>query len=417
MRIVATGLILFTMAGCTTTSKLSNQNLSYLYYKGSSIMHPEYRVYHVSDSVSRLYCSINTDEFLYSKDGDNQKFTAAYMISYKLFSSFESKEVIDSTSATFVYDKSDGRKQIINSIDFKAQSPNSYLLEVSAFDIKRKQSAKMFVNIDKGSKYTKQFFKVDSKIKKQTNFNPVVHGRDVLAIKPAMKDISKMYVKYYDINFPVSLPPFSVQEPKKVKYWPDTLYQVILNEEGIVESTMDKKGIYHFQIDTITREGLTFFHYYNDFPKLTSADQMIGPLRYITTKQEFTEMMTTNDKKTAVDNFWLNITGNPDRGKKVIKKFYARVQDANQYFTSYLEGWKSDRGMIYIVYGAPDVVYKNSFSENWIYGEEGNLVSLNFAFVNVLNPLTDKDFKLDRSPIYKNSWYLAVDAWRQGIVY
>ncbi len=417
MRVFALALIIIAAAGCGTSTKLSNQNLSYLYYKGSSIMHPEYQVYHVSDTVSRLYCSINTDEFLYSKDGDNQYFTAAYSISYKLFSSFESKVVIDSSSATFVYNKSEGRRQIINRIDFKAHSPNTYLLEVNTYDLKRKQSARMFVNIDKGSKYTRQYFKVDSKIKKQTNFDPVVHGKDVLEIKPVMKDVSKMYVKYFDINFAISLPPFSMQEAKKVRYRPDSLYEVTLNEEGIVESTMDKKGIYHFQIDTITREGLTFFHYYNDFPRLTTANQMIGPLRYITTKQEFTEMMAADNKKQAVDDFWINITGNPDRGKKVIKRFYTRVQDANRYFTSYLEGWKSDRGMIYIVYGAPDVVYKNSFSENWIYGEEGNLVSLNFAFVNVLNPLTDKDFKLDRSPIYKNSWYLAVDAWRQGIVY
>ncbi|PCH93455.1 MAG: hypothetical protein COB85_07035 [Bacteroidetes bacterium] len=417
MRIAILCVAIFTIASCTTSSRLSNQNLSYLYYKGSSIMHPEYQVFHVSDSVSRLYCSINTDEFLYSKDGDNKTFTAAYSITYKLLSSFESKEVMDSASATFTYDKSKGRKRVINSIGFNAESPNSYLLEVITIDLKRKQSAKMFVNIDKGSKYTKQYFKVDSKIRKQTNFNPVVHGKDVLEIKPVMNDVSSMFVKYYDIDFPISLPPFSMQESKKTKYRPDSIFELLVNEDGILESTMDRKGIYHFQIDTITREGLTFFHYYNDFPNLTTANQMIGPLRYITTKQEFTEMMTTDDKKRAVDDFWINITGNPDRGRKVVKKFYARVQDANRYFTSYLEGWKSDRGMIYIIYGAPDVVYKNSFSENWIYGEEGNLVSLNFAFVHVLNPLTDKDFKLDRSPIYKNSWYLAVDAWRQGIVY
>lgn len=409
--------MILSVAGCGTSSRLSNQNLSYLYYKGSSILHPNYRIYHINDSISRLYCAINTDELLYSRDGDNQHFTAGYIIYYKLFSSFESKEVLDSSSATFYYNKSEGKKLLISTVDFKAYSSNTYLLEVNTYDIKRRQSAKMFIDIDKGSKYTNQHFMVDSKIREQPNFNPVVHGKDVFTIRPAMKDVSKMYVKYYNIDFPISLPPFSVQETKNVRYRPDSLFEVTLNEEGIAEATMNKRGIYHFQIDTITREGLTFFHYYNNFPKVTTPEQMIGPLRYITTKREFTEMMTTEDKKLAVDNFWLNVTGNPDRGKKVLKKFYTRVQDANRYFTSYLEGWKSDRGMIYIIYGAPDVVYKNSYSENWIYGEEGNLVSLNFAFISVNNPLTDKDFKLDRSLIYKNSWYLAVDAWRQGIVY
>ena len=132
---------------------------------------------------------------MYSRDGDKQQCTASDIIYYKLFSSFEAKEVIDSSSAKFYYNKSEGKKLLINSIDFKAYSSNTYLLEVNTYDIKRRQSAKMFVDIDKGSKYTNQYFKVDSKIREQPNFNPVVHGKDVVTIKPAMKDVSKMYVK------------------------------------------------------------------------------------------------------------------------------------------------------------------------------------------------------------------------------
>ncbi len=65
----------------------------------------------------------------------------------------------------------------------------------------------------------------------------------------------------------------------------------------------------------------------------------------------------------------------------------------------------------------PDVVYRNTSAENWIYGEEGNLMSVNFTFYKRDNSLSDNDYRLNRSAIYKNSWYLAVDAWRQGIIY
>ena len=128
-------------------------------------------------------------------------------------------------------------------------------------------------------------------------------------------------------------------------------------------------------------------------------------------------MSVMENKKDAIDNSWLKITGNPDRGKSIIKKYYSRVQSANKHFASYIDGWKTDRGMIYIVYGPPDVVYRGSAMESWTYGEEGNLISLNFTFLKTPNPISDNDFVLDRSPIYKNSWYLAVDAWRQGIIY
>ena len=33
------------------------------------------------------------------------------------------------------------------------------------------------------------------------------------------------------------------------------------------------------------------------------------------------------------------------------------------------------------------------------------------------NPFTENDYKLQRSPMYKSSWYRAVDSWRSGRAY
>ena len=82
-----------------------------------------------------------------------------------------------------------------------------------------------------------------------------------------------------------------------------------------------------------------------------------------------------------------------------------------------MEGWKSDRGIIYIIFGVPNVVYKHKNYENWIYGEENNMMSLSFVFHKVDNPITDNDFVLSRSPVFKNNWFRAVDSWRSGRIY
>ena len=87
-----------------------------------------------------------------------------------------------------------------------------------------------------------------------------------------------------------------------------------------------------------------------------------------------------------------------ERARTLIREFYTRVESANNYFTSYLEGWKTDRGIIYIIYGVPNVVYKNKDYENWIYGEENNMMSINFTFHRVNNPASNNDFSLSRSP-------------------
>ena len=140
------------------------------------------------------------------------------------------------------------------------------------------------------------------------------------------------------------------------------------------------------------------------------------PLRYITTNDEYDQVIKGGNLKKSVDQYWLRIGGSPQRARELISAFYGRVQFANQYFTSYVEGWKTDRGMCYVVYGPPDIVYRSSASETWIYGEEGRYNSLSLTFTKVVNPFTSNDFRLNRSTALKSSWYRAVEFWRQGRV-
>ena len=64
--------------------------------------------------------------------------------------------------------------------------------------------------------------------------------------------------------------------------------------------------------------------------------------------------------KVALDDFWIKCGGNIDKARELIRIYYTRVFYSNYYFTSYKEGWRSERGMIYIIYGPPDKVYKIS---------------------------------------------------------
>ena len=144
---------------------------------------------------------------------------------------------------------------------------------------------------------------------------------------------------------------------------------------------------------------------------------MLEPLKYLTTRQEFKNLQDRGANKETIDDFWFRVAGNRERGKAIIREFYNRIEEANRFFTSYLEGWKTDRGMIYLIYGPPNVIYKTLDSENWIYGEQNNVLSVNFTFYKVDNPFTENDYYLSRSPVYRSSWYRAVDSWRQGKVY
>ncbi|MCH7783138.1 GWxTD domain-containing protein [candidate division KSB1 bacterium] len=57
--------------------------------------------------------------------------------------------------------------------------------------------------------------------------------------------------------------------------------------------------------------------------------------------------------------------------------YYRRVRFANEEFTQYKDGWKTDRGMIYILFGPPNQVFYSDFSsfekatQQWVYYTNG----------------------------------------------
>jgi GWxTD domain-containing protein len=111
--------------------------------------------------------------------------------------------------------------------------------------------------------------------------------------------------------------------------------------------------------------------------------------------------------------FWIEVAGNERRGFQLLENYYDLVKDANLFFTSYKEGWKTDRGMIYMIFGAPTEVFKKSEIETWIYGDPQKRTRLHFDFIQNKNPFTTNDFELVRQPDYKNPYFVAVDYLRR----
>jgi hypothetical protein len=93
------------------------------------------------------------------------------------------------------------------------------------------------------------------------------------------------------------------------------------------------------------------------------------------------------------------------------------VEQANRKFTSYTEGWKTDRGMIWIIFGEPAVIETKENYISWLYKDRSNNFSLRYNFIKINNPFTDNDYWLERNISYKLVWYDAIETWRQGRVY
>lgn len=79
---------------------------------------------------------------------------------------------------------------------------------------------------------------------------------------------------------------------------------------------------------------------------------------YIITPEEreaFLQLNTDEERDQFIENFWQRRNPDPDSAYNSYKEeHYRRIAYANEHFASGEPGWKTDRGMIYIKYGAPD---------------------------------------------------------------
>jgi GWxTD domain-containing protein len=69
----------------------------------------------------------------------------------------------------------------------------------------------------------------------------------------------------------------------------------------------------------------------------------------------FSRLETDDERQQFIEQFWLRRDPTPDTEENEFREeHYRRIAWANDRFASGIPGWKTDRGMIYIKFGAPD---------------------------------------------------------------
>lgn len=222
-------------------------------------------------------------------------------------------------------------------------------------------------------------------------------------------DSSKpLLVSYYKNVFPAASPVFAVtQGAVSPTMKVDSSFKVSASSPV----TFYQKGLYLTKHDDNPAHGFTF-RVEDDYPKLGRLETLVGPLMYITTKDEYEKLLQAGNDKKKFDQVILGITGNSERAKSFMRSYFKRVEFANRLFTSYKEGWKTDRGMVYIIYGPPDVVYLSEGREVWEY--RGERLSQRFQFVRSETIFDPYNFVLIRNKAFQKLWLEKVDLWRKA---
>lgn len=126
-----------------------------------------------------------------------------------------------------------------------------------------------------------------------------------------------------------------------------------------------------------------------DLPVTVSdLEKAIDQLIYIARPSEMDYMREKVDpeqKKQRFLDFWKKRDPDPSTARnELMEEYYDRIEYANKNFSHYMEGWRTDMGMVFIRFGRPDHVDRQPFSQNakpyeiWYYYQ----VSREFVFVD-----------------------------------
>lgn len=187
-----------------------------------------------------------------------------------------------------------------------------------------------------------------------------------------------------------------------------------------------EKGTYRFEVETTDENGdrvykaRDFSIKSENYPTVQTPRELAAPLIYLMDRGKHEEMMEIEDPdslKAAIDRFWLSNIGNMNTAKSVISLYYERVEQANKQFTNFKEGWKTDLGMIFILFGPPWYVdqYLNTMVWSYSYDRTDPRYNYTFERPHMRNEYFPFDnYLLQRNQGYFNIQYRQIQLWLSG---
>lgn len=187
-----------------------------------------------------------------------------------------------------------------------------------------------------------------------------------------------------------------------------------------------ERGNYRFEVTAQTEEGDQLFKARDfgvkspNYPSIGNTRELARPLVYLMGDKEYEKLMSIQDEdslKNAIDRFWLKHIGNKSKARQVIRMYYERVEEANKQFSNFKEGWKTDPGMMYVLFGPPWYVDRSLDLMVWSYSYNRNDPEYSYRFRRSYQPSEYYPFNnyvLQRSQHYFSAHYQQVQLWLNG---
>jgi GWxTD domain-containing protein len=190
---------------------------------------------------------------------------------------------------------------------------------------------------------------------------------------------------------------YSINARSGSKTFQDTVSMNLEKEKNqinyVLKDSSLNLGTYALTIDIINLDTKqeasvtsSFISRWSGVPEnVTNLDQAINELVYIASQDELNYIKSAPNRAEKINRFaefWKKKDPDPnDEDNQAFDEYYNRVAYANDHFSHYMEGWKTDMGMVYIVLGKPDNVEHHPFDPDSKPYEIWEYYDLNQSFV------------------------------------
>lgn len=393
----------------TPTTKTKSYNFSYLYNPSKAAITFSHNIYFDSDSTATVFfvASFNNKNFKSNTNYPNEK--NEFIIRFVLRDS--TNALCD--SATIIYPASNAFTPISNSFSLKVPKKSKYRLNMMLYDNKEQFSQRYVTIITNFQDYSANDFLIyeENKIGRNINSKKYLktnHEYTISCRKDCSIKVEYFSEKNYEFN-----PPYQININKETTLIADSTFLYTCNDK----ITFSKSGNYIFK-DTASGEYIfDIVAKNNSYPNITTVREMIDPISLFTTNKIVTEIKNSDNVKNAIDNYWLSLSKSETLAKEQIRVFYRRIELANTFFTEDEDGWKSDRGMIFVIFGPPTILNLSDEGEEWYYGQDPTVAGLLFTFEKNINTNKTSKYRLIRDNAYQPTWAQAISVWKKGRIF
>jgi len=417
---VLTGLL----AGCASSKKAGSEEIqgqmASLYNPSKLSLHPDFTIFHENNNYSTLYIRAYPSELRFNETNEESEYRALLRVKYELLgldeAGGEEGTVVDSASVVYKLKEREERSPaFFASLSIPVNQGNRYLIKVETTDLNRGSMGLEYLYVDKTDPNSAQNFKVVSTFSGYPKFMRFFLTGERFNVQYRDRSVDSIYVDYFMLTNELPRPPITATSDYTMNYVADTSY--VFPMIDTVDYDLRLVGMYHVKVDKEQNEGLTLFNFGGTFPEVKTPKELMEPLFYLATLAEYKDLRTKANRKLGVDDFWLKVGKSVEKSRELIRIYYNRVIYSNLYFSSNKEGWKTDQGMIFILFGPPNRIQMRGSGESWYYYAKRKSKTVEYRFKREQDAFSDQNMIWQRttdSQMYLNE---AIRSWKSGKVY